>query len=95
MAQVPRNEQYIAGKSIDELLAAMVGVAEVRSPVHEQIKTAVFARTGQELAAAMRDASASSDRLGRRVFWLNWILVALTGVGAIATALGVALSSQR
>lgn len=39
-----------------------------------------------KLESTMKGASASSDRLGRRVFWLNVVIAAATLVGAIATA---------
>lgn len=39
-----------------------------------------------KLDVTVKQASASSDRLGRRVLWLNVVIAAATVVGGIATA---------
>jgi len=78
----------------------MVGTAERGSVVHEQLKMAIVARSTDELARACRvgtaikDSSASADRLGRKLFWLNVILVIATAVGAAAALAGVLSKSQ-
>jgi hypothetical protein len=38
------GRQHIEGKSLDQLLEALVGPAEVGSGVHEQIKAAISLR---------------------------------------------------
>jgi hypothetical protein len=95
------SSEHIKGKSKDQILDAMVGTAERGSVVHEQLKMAIVARSTDELGArmaelgtAIKDSSASADRLGRKLFWLNVILVIATAVGAAAALAGVLSKSQ-
>jgi hypothetical protein len=85
------DDRYVRGKDKDELLADLVGTGEVGSPVHEQQKVAILVRIGEDLEAGMDrlrqsidQAASSSESLGRRVFWLNLVLIVATTVGAFA-----------
>lgn len=88
------TDAYIKGKNSEELLADLYGKGEPGSVVHEQIKTAAYVRGLQELGEAvsalrrsMEENAQQSDKLAKRVFWLNWALLGATVVGAIATAI--------
>lgn len=77
-------DEHIRDKTVEQLLADMLGTAQPLSPVHEQQKAAVFARSIADLASAIREDTAATDRLERRIFWLEVVLVAATVVGAAA-----------
>ena len=95
------SSEHIKDKTKDQILDEMVGTGPVGSPVHEQLKMAIVARCTDELGArmaelgmAIKDSSASADRLGRKLFWLNVILVIATAVGAAAALAGVLSRGQ-
>lgn len=78
------GQGHIKDKSPEELLEAMVGVAEPGSAVGEQIKIAAIVRAARQLEEATREAAASSASLGRSLNWLTLAVAAATAVGAFA-----------
>jgi hypothetical protein len=78
------TDEHIRGKGVEEILTEMVGTALPNSEVHEQQKMAVFARSIAGLSEAIRDDTRSTDRLERRIWWLNVVLAVATVVGALA-----------
>jgi hypothetical protein len=93
MFGVASEGAYINEKTVEQLLIDMYGTAEPGSTVHEQQKMAIFARSIADLASAIRDDAAASDRvqqtsasLQRQLVILNWVLAIATAIGAIATA---------
>jgi hypothetical protein len=56
---------HIEGKSLDQLLEALVGTAEVGTAIHEQIKAAISA----EIPRLQRDAARDSLR------WAKWSIL--------------------
>ena len=76
-----KGDEYIRGKSIDDLLAALYTDAQVNSKVWEQQRVAVFVRAAQEVASAIRGYTESNKVLSGRLLWLNIILGVFTVVG--------------
>jgi hypothetical protein len=74
-AQRVANDEWIRGKSLDELLAMLVGTGEVGSPVHEQVKSAI----GVEIAKLQRQAANDA---------LTWARVSATAT-AVSTVIAV------
>jgi phage-related baseplate assembly protein len=82
---------YVANKNRFELLELLCSGIEPNSVLHLQAESALHVRTAADaeqmvasLEQAIRDATASSNRLGRGLFWLNVVLAAATVVGAFA-----------
>ena len=80
-----KGDEYIAGKSKDELLRSLYTDAGEHSKVWEQQRMAIFVRCTEDLERSIRDFTASNDKLSRRLFWLNIIFGIFTVVGAVLT----------
>ena len=78
-----KGDEYIRGKTIDDLLAALYTDAQVNSKVWEQQRMAVLARSAQEVAGSIREYTASNKVLSGRLLWLNILLGIFTIVGTI------------
>lgn len=89
-------DEHVHGKSAEEILQTAGGTAAtgpVDGVAGEYYRLAAQVRSTQELIAALKNASASSDALSKRVLSLNrvlvWLTLALVVVGlcgALATA---------
>lgn len=89
-------EERIKGKSSEEILQSAGGAAAagvLQDPEGAYYRTAAQVRSTQEFIEALKKASASNDALSKRVYWLNVVLVILTGAlvvvggcAALATA---------
>lgn len=84
---------YIAGRSKEELADAIAAGVQPGSVMYGTYVAGLAVRSVQDLervgaavSAAIGEAAAASDRLGRRIFWLNVVLAVATVVGAVATA---------
>lgn len=49
-----QSGEYYKGKTMEQLLDNLVGVAEIDSPVYHQIKMAIFVRAAESLATAAK-----------------------------------------
>lgn len=78
-----KGDEYIKGKSIDDLLSALYTDAQVNSKVWEQQRAAVFARCAQEVGSSIREYTESNKTLSGRLLWLNIILGVFTIIGTI------------
>ena len=85
--------EELKGKSREELMALLASGIEPGSVSHLRYQSAFHLkivedaeRSAASLVAAIRDAAAASDTLGRKVFWLNVVLAVATVVGAAAAA---------
>lgn len=85
----------IDGKDLDELLEDLGKVAQPGSVVHELQKTAINVKIAEmvsdsiiSLEQSMNRNAESSDRLSKKVYWLNIILTVVT---VIMTALTLGL----
>jgi hypothetical protein len=83
---------HVKGKDKNQILEELKDIAQVGTQVHEQQKAAITVRCTEDIEASLASLKAqlgenadSSDRLGRKVFWLNVVLAAATIVGAFAT----------
>lgn len=83
---------YVKDKDKNQILEQLKGVANVGTPVHEQMKAAITVRCTEDIETSLKslenqikENGKSSDRLGRKIFWLNVVLAMATLVGAIAT----------
>ena len=81
---------YVEGKSKNELLHGMVGIAKPLSEIHEQLKMGIVVRCTEDLEKAlgslensMTNNAKSSDNLAKKVMWLNFILTGATVTGTI------------
>ena len=84
MPEVERNgDQYIRGKSVDDLLADLYTVAQPNSKVFEQLRMAILARSSQDVAQSIKDYTRSNTILSGRLLWLNIILGFFTIVGTV------------
>ena len=84
-------ENYVQGKTKEELVGELSGTAEPGSATHEQMKMGIIMRCTQDLENSLKSLESSMNRnadssqsLARKVYWLNWILVLATIVIAIA-----------
>jgi hypothetical protein len=77
------GDEYIRGKSIEDLLSALYTDAQPNSRVWEQIRMAVIARSAQDVAKSIREYSASNTRLSGQLLWLNITLGVFTVVGTV------------
>ena len=82
---------YVDNKTRAELVELLCSGLEPGSVMHLQASSALQSKIVDEasellggLEDAITTAAAASDRLGRKVFWLNVILVVATAVGAFA-----------
>lgn len=78
-----RGDEYIRGKSIDDLVAALYTDAQPNSRVWEQLRMAVIARSAQEVAGSIRGYTDSNKVLSGRLLWLNIMLGAFTLIGTV------------
>jgi hypothetical protein len=76
-----KGDEYIRGKTTEELLAALYTDSQPTSRVLEQQRMAIFARSAEAIAQSIRDYTASNDRLSSKLFWLNIIFGTFTVVG--------------
>ena len=76
---------YLKGKDKNQILENIYDSLP-GSNEHEQLKSAIIVRCTEDLEKALRETSESAAALSKKVYFLNWALVAATAVGAIATA---------
>ena len=83
---------HVKDKDKNQILEELTRTAQVGSLVHEQQKAAITVRCTEDIETSLKsledqikDNARSSDRLGRKIFWLNVVLAMATLVGAIAT----------
>lgn len=74
------DDSYIKDKDKNQLLLDLKGTAQPNSPVHEQMKMAIFVRMTEDLEKTI-------SKLSKRVNALDIILKFATIIGGIATLL--------
>jgi hypothetical protein len=86
------SDHLILNKSKSEILSMIGHAAEPGTRLHEQLVAAITVRCTEDLEQSLKSlensqirSSESTERLSRRVFWLNVILTAATVIGALAT----------
>lgn len=85
---------YVKERDKNTILDEMTKVAQPGTQVHEQQKAAIIVRCTEDIESSLRSLQAqlnenseSSDRLGKKIFWLNVVLTIATGLGALATGI--------
>lgn len=83
---------YVEGRNKNQILEDMVGTARPTSPAHEQQKAAIIVRCTEDIETALKSLevqidknSEASDKVAKKIFWLNVVLALATLVGAVAT----------
>jgi hypothetical protein len=83
MGKEQHYENYIRGKSAEEILAT--GAGAITGPIGDFIRVSAAVRTNQELITALNRASRESGQLANRVVLLTGALVAVGVLQAVAT----------
>jgi len=79
------GDEYIKGKSKEDLLRSLYTDAQPNSKVWEQQRMAIFVRCTEDLQRSVKDFTDSNNRLSGRLLWLNIILGVFTVVGTVLT----------
>ena len=79
------GDEYIKGKSKEDLLRSLYTDAQPNSKVWEQQRMAIFVRCTEDLQRSVNDFTDSNNRLSGRLLWLNIILGIFTVVGTVLT----------
>jgi len=81
---------YVEGRSKNEILNALYDTAEPGSSVHEQQKMGIIVRCIEDLESSFKNLedsinknANSSDKLAKKVFYLDVILTIATVIGII------------
>jgi len=77
------GNEYIRGKTKDDLLKSLYKDSEVGSKVFEQQKMAIFVRCTEDFENVVKEFNVTSNKLSNRILWLNIILGAFTVAGLI------------
>jgi hypothetical protein len=77
------GDEYVKGKTKEELLTALYTDSQVNSKVHEQQKMAIFVRCTEDLQQSIGHFTQSSNKLANRILWLNIILGVFTVIGTV------------
>ena len=88
---------YIHGKSKEQLLEELPKTAQPGSPVYEQMKTAIYAKSIEDsverFISEINRNSEASNNLAQRVYWLNIVITVATVVVALAAVVGLIIRS--
>jgi hypothetical protein len=79
------GDEYIKGKSKEDLLRSLYSDAQVGSQVFEQQRMAIFVRCTEDIQNSINTFTNSNNRLSGRLLWLNIILGVFTVVGTVLT----------
>lgn len=85
MSVQPESE-YVK-RPAGQIVKCLGNDAQPGSHLHEEIKGALYAVLTENLTASIDRHEKAATRLGTRLLWLNYILVALTVVGTVLAIL--------
>jgi hypothetical protein len=77
------GDEYIKGKSKEDLLRSLYADSQVGSQVHEQQRMAIFVRCTEDLQGSIDKFTETNNRLSGRLLWLNIVLGVFTIVGTV------------
>lgn len=84
-----KGDEYIDGKSKEELLRSLYTDAQVGSQVFEQQRMAIFVRCTEDLQGSIEKFTQSNEKLSGQLLWLNIILGVFTVVGTVLTVVSI------
>lgn len=80
-----QGDEYVVGKTKEELLRSLYTDAQVGSKVFEQQRMAIFVRCTDDLLTSVDRFTSSNNKLSGQLFWLNIILGIFTIAGTVLT----------
>ena len=90
------SSEYVENKDKNQILRDLNSTAKPGSVVFEQQKMGIIVRCTEDLEKAlhslekaMNNNADSSNNLAQKIIWLNWLLLVVTIVGVVFTAMQI------